>query len=156
MNAADVLIRQLEREQDSFLRTIKLVPEDKLDWSPGEGLRSARDQFQEVATVVGDHWELYESKRMEWNEASFAEYLERRKKYHTLEDLEARSRQDTAKLIAFVRDLPAEELMDPVQMPWPGDHRLVDNVTYHLWNMSYHEGQVSAILQRLGINPMPG
>lgn len=154
MTAADVLVRQLERELDSFLKIVKRVPEDKLDWVPQEGLRSVRDQFQEVATIVGDHWEIYEERKMEWDQARWAAYMERRAKVHTIEDLEARLRADTDRLIAFVRALPADDLMATTEMPFPGDHRVVDNVTYHLWNMSYHEGQISTILQMLGIDPM--
>ena len=156
MTAAEVLTRQLERQQESFLKTVKLVPEDKLDWVPQPGLRSVRDQFQEVATIVGDHFELYEERKMEWNEEKWKAYLERRRKLHTVDDLEARLRQDTARLIAFVQALPSDDLMLETEMPWGGDHRIVDNVTYHLWNMSYHEGQINTILQMLGIAAFGG
>lgn len=155
MTASDVLVRQLERELDSFLKTVRSVPEDKLDWVPQEGMRSARDQAQEVATIVGDHWELYAERKMEWSPESFAAYVERRKKVHSVDDLEARLREDTKKLIEFVRGLSTDELMAPVQMPWPGDFRLVDTITYHQWNMSYHEGQINYILQMLGVETLP-
>lgn len=38
-------------------------------------------------------------------------------------------------------------------MPW-GEHIVADTVTFHVWNMAYHEGQISYILQLLGVDPM--
>lgn len=41
------------------------------------------------------------------------------------------------------------ELADVVEMPWPGDFRVADLLTYHYWNMTYHEGQITYIASML-------
>jgi hypothetical protein len=153
MTANDVLVRQLERQLESFIKTFQKVPDDKLDWAP-EGCRSALDQGQEVATVIGDHWSLYAERKLEMSEGDFAKWMARRRALATREQVVERLKQDTEKLIAFTKALPAEDLMAPTQMPFPGEFRLVDNVTYHVWNMGYHEGQINMILMQLGIDPM--
>jgi hypothetical protein len=155
MTANDVLVRQLERQLESFIKTFEKVPADKLDWAP-EGCRSALDQGQEVATVIGDHWELYESRKMEWSDEGFVEWLNARSQLKTRGQILDRLKQDTQKLIDFARTLPATELMATTEMPFPGEFRVVDNITYHTWNMSYHEGQINMILMMLGIDPMGG
>lgn len=154
MNSAEVLSRQLERQCDSFVKTLRKVPEDKLDWVPLEGLRSARDQAQEVATIVTEFWELYADRKMAWDQERWDRYLKERAQVHSVDELEDALRGATRKLVEFVRSLPAEQLADDTEMPWGGEHKLVDNVTYHLWNMAYHEGQITGYLVALGIDPM--
>ncbi|MCW5937482.1 MAG: DinB family protein [Fimbriimonadaceae bacterium] len=154
MTAADILVRQLERQQESFLKMVHRVPKDKLDWSPSEGVRSVLDQFQEVATIVGDHWEIYSDRKMDWDEEKWGAYMERRQQLKTVEELEARLKADTARLVEFTRSLAPEEFAATTQMPFPGDHRVADNIQYHVWNMAYHEGQIAQLLQQLGIDPM--
>ena len=36
-------------------------------------------------------------------------------------------------------------------MPWPGDTQVVDILTYHMWNLNYHEGQLVYIQMALGV-----
>ncbi|MCW5939295.1 MAG: hypothetical protein KF884_02805 [Fimbriimonadaceae bacterium] len=155
MTANDVLVRQLERQLESFIKTFEKVPADKLEWAP-EGCRSALDQGQEVATVIGDHWELYESRKMVWSEEAFSKWLKARAQLKSREQIVARLKLDTQKLIEYTRSLPANDLMAPTEMPFQGEFRMVDNITYHTWNMSYHEGQINMILMMLGIDPMGG
>lgn len=154
MNGTDVLIRQLGRQQDSFLEMVKKVPSEKLAWVPQEGMRSALEQFQEVATVIATHWEIYANKKFEWSLEGFEAWKADRTQIVSIEELEARLRGDTARLIEFTRQLSASELLSITEMPFPGEYCVVDNIYFHIWNMSYHEGQIAYILQLLGINPM--
>ena len=154
MQATDLLIRQLERQQDSFLTMVKKVPAEKLDWSPKEGSRSALDQFQEVAMVVGENWGLYENLKMTWSEEKMRAFEELKGRVKSVPELEARLRADTGKLIGFIRGLAQSDLSKPVEMPWPGEYTLADIINYPTWNMAYHEGQIAYLLTMLGINPM--
>lgn len=153
MTAHEVLKRQLLNQQTAFLTMVNKVPADKVEWVPQEGMRSALDQFQEVATAISHNWGVYRDRRMEWTPESFLEWKTSRAKLLTFAELEARLRADTDMLIAHMDSLPAEELSAPVQMPW-GEHIVADTVTFHVWNMAYHEGQISYILQLLGVDPM--
>lgn len=154
MQATDLLIRQLERELDGFLRIAGKVPADKLDWTPGEGTRSALSQMQEVATVISENWGLYETRQMVWNDEAFAAWLEKRGELTTFEAIETRLRADIQQLIDFVRTMTPEDLEADVQMPWPGEFKVCDTIYYACWNMAYHEGQIATILMLLGIDPM--
>jgi hypothetical protein len=151
MTAQEVLIRALERQLDSFLMTTKKVPVDKIDWVPQEGLRSALDQFREVATIIGSNWVLYSDLKMEYSESQFADWMAERASYTDFESLEARLRKDTTQLIEYARSTTADKLMTEVQMPWPGDFRIVDIIQYHTWNMTYHEGQIMLLLMLMGV-----
>lgn len=151
MNSKEVLVRMLERQQESFLKTLQRVPEDKLDWKPGEGARSARDQAQEVATILHEFWEIFETRKMTWDMERWNAYLASRAKVHTVSDIEKSLQECTARLVAFVQGLPDQELGAKTEMPFPGEFLLVDNINYHIWNMAYHEGQINTILQLLGL-----
>lgn len=154
MTPQQLLTRQLNNQLEAFIKMARRVPSDRLDWVPQEGMRSARDQFQEVATIVSEFWSIYAERSMDYDEGKFFAWKESRAAIHDLDALEARLREDTARLVAFVEQLEPSELDKPVQMPWPGDHIVLDNITFHLWNMAYHEGQISYILQLIGENPM--
>lgn len=151
MNANEVLVRLMERQCDSFLKTLKRVPEDKLDWTPGEGTRSARDQAQEVATILDEFWEIFETKKMEWDMERWNAYLAKRAQLHSVADIEKALRECTRRLADFVRSLPESELGTKTEMPFPGEYLVVDNIAYHTYNMAYHEGQINTILQLLGL-----
>jgi len=154
MTNADLLARLLERNQESFLKMVHRVPTEHLDWSPYPGLRSTLNQFQEVATVVGDFWSLYSDRKMNLEPKTFSDWLERRSTMTDIVELETRLRADTARLIEHIRTLSPEDLTLPVQMPLPGEYLAVDTFMYNAWNMAYHEGQIAQILMHLDINPM--
>lgn len=154
MTGNDLLIRQLLRAQDGFLRILAKVPADQLNWQPSSELRSAADQAQEVATMVSYSWALYADRRMDWDMERYLAHKASAQQFDTHEKIEAELRRNTDMLVDFVRALPNDELSAPVQMPWPGEYCVADTVQYHIWNMAYHEGQIAAILMRLGIDPM--
>jgi uncharacterized damage-inducible protein DinB len=156
MKAADLLVRQIERELENFLELVAKVPDDKLDWQPAPQLRSTLSQYQEVATILEYSWDVYEHRKMEWDEAKFDAYKANRARFTTREACEAELKRQTQRLIDFVRTISEDDLHAPVEMPWPGDFRLADCIHYHVWNLSYHQGQISAILLQLGIDPMGG
>jgi hypothetical protein len=149
MTAQDVLIRQLERQLEGFLRAVKAVPTDKLEWVAAEGLRSALDQFQEVATAVSEFWTLYTDHKFAMSPEIAGVWMVKRRKITSIDELESRLRADTAQLIELVRNGSAESLNSTVDVPMPGETKLVDAVSFHYWNMSYHEGQINLIVQML-------
>jgi uncharacterized damage-inducible protein DinB len=154
MTATQFFVYLVNREVDSFLRMVAKVPEDKLDWTPHPSLRSARDQFQEVATILEHTWSVFTDRKLGWDLESFLDYKKHRKTFHTREELEAELRRQTDGLIKFAETLSEDDLDAPVEMPWPGPHNLADGLHYHLWNLSYHEGQIASLLMQLDIDPM--
>ncbi|GMV88217.1 MAG: hypothetical protein AMXMBFR81_11480 [Chthonomonas sp.] len=154
MTAVALLVRQIQRGQEGFLRMVNLVPEDKLDWQPDPKLRSALDQYQEVATILDFTWDVFDRRELKFGAEDFQRYKAHSKTFATREACEAEFRRTTDELIARVRALSDADLDDEVKMPFPGEYRLCDTIQYHVWNMAYHEGQIAAILQRLGVDPM--
>lgn len=154
MTAVALLVRQIQRGQEGFLRMVNLVPEDKLDWQPDPQLRSALDQYQEVATILDFTWDIFSKRELNFEAEDFQRYLAHRKEFTTREACEAEFRRTTDELIARTSALTDADLDDEVKMPFPGEYRLCDTIQYHVWNMAYHEGQIAAILQRLEIAPM--
>lgn len=145
MNSIELLCRQADRQLENILKAAKSIPPEKLDWKPSENTRSALDQLQEVATAIDVFWPAYAERKIEWNDEMFGQWMEMRSKLTTLEELENACRNSTKRLTEFVRGLKEEELDLPVIMPFPGEFTLADIISYHYWNMSYHEGQINMI-----------
>ncbi|MBA3726874.1 MAG: DinB family protein, partial [Armatimonadetes bacterium] len=127
---------------DSFFEAVHAVPADKLDWKPTPKSRSALDQLQEVAAVFKSVPETVKNRRLDFTAEQFEEYEVDRKKITDPAELERITREGTEELLKFVRSVDPSELTDKVEMPWPGEFKVADVLSYHYWNMAYHEGQI--------------
>jgi uncharacterized damage-inducible protein DinB len=145
MNALDLLAYQTKKQLDSFFEAVHRIPADKVDWQPSAGMRSALDQLQEVAVVFQGIPDAITKRKLEFTPEQFAQYDADRKKVTDVAELERMTRDGTERLLEFMKTIKPEELMDAVEMPWPGDFRVADLLNYHNWNMSYHEGQINYI-----------
>lgn len=154
MTAQQVLVRVLETRLSSFIETAAKVPADKLDWVPQPGVRSALDQYREVACIVGHNWQPYAEYKLEFSPEVYASQKEAREQFSTHEELEAQLRRDTQKLIDYTLATPAELLSHPIQMPFPGEYILADLIHYHAYNMAYHEGQIMTLLLLMGVESL--
>ena len=115
---------------DSFLRLFAKVPSDKLEWVPQAGVRSALNQYQEVATGITTFWGLYENRVMAMTPESFGAWQLLQGQLTTTEALEAHLRADIAKLVAFIRSASDADLSVPVSIPMPGEFLVVDTFNY--------------------------
>jgi hypothetical protein len=89
--------------------------------------------------------EAIKNRKLVMTQEDYAKYTEDRKKVTDVEQLEKMTRDGTANYVEFVKTIKPEELMETVEMPWPGDFRVADLLGYHSWNMAYHEGQITYI-----------
>ncbi len=153
MRAQDLLVRQITKATEDFIKMIEKVPADKLDWTPGPGTRSALDQYQEVATILEHTWQIYAEHKFDWDEAKWDAYLLHRATFDTLEKLEAELRRQSQMLCHYAQNVPDEDLSEPVIQPWLPGYQVCDAIHYHVWNLSYHEGQIAAILQQIESAP---
>lgn len=146
------LIKYLTSKENSALMDLfAQVPEDKWDWTPGDGTRSALNQMQEFATALDIFVEGMKSKKIEFDPAVFQKWVEDRSKVRTVEELQSRLDGGTAKLYAYLDTLTEADLDEDVSMPFPGEWKVADVVTYQYWNTCYHRGQINTILQLLGL-----
>ncbi len=149
MDALNLLAYQTERQQENFFAAFKSLPADKLDWAPHEGARSALDQLQEVAKIAQFFPNVAKNRKLEFTTEQFEQYEADRKSISDPAELERMTREATKHLIDSLKDFKAEELMDNVEMPWPGEYRVADVLNMHAWNMAYHEGQIYYIASQL-------
>jgi len=145
MNANELLCYLTEKQIDRIFETARKFPPDKLDWKPGPNARSALEQLQEVATALNEFLPGIKARKVSWDDKRFADWMESRAKLTSLDDLEKSAKASTKELTDYIRTLPESDLDAICEMPFPGEFRVADLVSYHLWNASYHEGQINQI-----------
>ena len=142
MNATQLLVHMTRRHLDNFFEVLHELPKDKLDWQPAPGSRSALDMLQEVATVFTGVPDAVRARKLEMTPEMFQQYEVERRKITDVAELEAKTRQGTAKFIEFIESVGDDELGDKVAMPWPGEFTVADLLSYHEWNLAYHAAQI--------------
>jgi uncharacterized damage-inducible protein DinB len=142
MTASDFLAHLLRKQTDGLFEAVRELPADKLDWKPAPESRSALDQLQEIATVFDGIPDAITNRKLDFSPEKMAEWQAKRQQLTNLEALEKMARAATDRLIEFAKTVKPEEWNDPVEMPWPGDFRVADLLSYHYWNMAYHQGQI--------------
>lgn len=145
MTAQELLVHQTQVRLADFIETVRNFPQDKLEWKPAPGARSALDQIQEVATIVDFGKTDYETRQLSVDTAAWPEYLEERSKLRDVDDLIRRIEVSTGKVVAQIGSTPDGELMQPFEMPWPVEFKVVDILGYMQWNLGYHAAQITYI-----------
>lgn len=145
MKVVEFLIHQTESQIDKIYAAARAIPADKLDWEASSESRSVRCQLQEVATAIDQFWSMYADRKLIWSPETTAQWLADRKSLVELDDLEASTRAQFAKLAELARTLSDEDLLAIIESPMPTPWTMADILTYPLWNMAYHEGQINFI-----------
>jgi hypothetical protein len=141
-----------ETRAKAFLETYRRLPEPLRKWRPLDKGRSAADQFAECALLNLETAKLIESGQWPTDadgkmsvsiggndlETLKAELIETGD--HMLEVFE----RNFAVLIAVLQSVSEDRLSEEIMLPW-GPQTLAQIITYPLWNMSYHEGQINYI-----------
>lgn len=153
MRIQDLIVRQTQRALDDVLRAIEALPEDKRDWKPGEGARSALDQLREMA----------------WAPRFYMPYLGSGEAGAGHEEIRAKAREEvsyevgrdlalkaTGELCAMIANVPDDRLEDEVTLPMGGGMvmTLAEVLGIHYWNLVYHQGQINYIQTLLGDREM--
>jgi len=142
MDAYEFLSSQTTRQIDKLFAAARALPEERLNWKPSENSRSAVDMLQEVATALGRFADAWNRRKIEWDQEKFMSWQQERAKLTSLDELEARTRQETEDFLQTIKSIDASQWTEAVEMPFPGEFTVADVLSYHLWNMSYHEGQI--------------
>jgi len=142
MDYDDALAEMIGDAADSFWRTLKATPPEKLDWKPAPDARSMRVLAGEVAMTTVYSAELIRSRQSpampegDWDTMS-------------LEDLEKAHRGGITDYLKAVRDFPAADLHQEPELSW-GKMNFLQVIAYPYWNLVYHWGQVSYIQTMYG------
>jgi hypothetical protein len=154
MDAKQALVRLVQEHTKGFIKAVRCFPKDKLTWQARPKNRTPLDIIQEVATVAWGIPEVVRTRKMTWSEEDFAKMLAARAKLTDVEAIIAKIEAATAMIVAMINATDPADYDNTVEMPWPGDFRIVDMLTYHMWNINYHEGQLIYILMALEL-PTP-
>ncbi len=131
-------------QSEKLLTALQGLPDDKRAWSPASGSRSALDQVAECAMLNGSMAALLNGNPFP-KDFSFEKYLQEKLELaqdpdRTVELLKT----NTEAVCSAIAKLTDSDLEKSVQMPW-GSMTFNEMVRYPLWNMSYHEGQITYI-----------
>ncbi|MDI9637363.1 DinB family protein [Kamptonema cortianum] len=149
MTACQLLIHLTNNQVADLFKVARSLPEDKLNWKPAPGARSALDQLQEVATALDFFLEGMKQREVKWDEETGKRWEAERAKLTTLDELEAATTRTTKLLTDYLSSLTDDELDEKVIVPFPIEMNLGENMAYHYWNMSYHQGQIYYIKSML-------
>jgi uncharacterized damage-inducible protein DinB len=154
MDTQAVLVRLVREHTKGFIRAARCFPTEKLTWRAGPNNRTPLDILQEVATISTGTPEILANRKMAWSPEEFAQHQQERSKLTDLEEIISRVEASTDLIVSTIEAVNPATYDQTVEMPWPGDFRIVDILTYHLWNLNYHEGQLVYILTAMGL-PTP-
>lgn len=144
MTAADYLAHQTHRQLERLIEAVRAIPADKIDWKPTPAARSALDQLQEIATI-GDAFPSPDPRKIEFTPEQFHGWMADRITRTDVDALIDSLRDYTRRQIEQVRAVPTEKYLAPLENPFGADMKVIDGLTYHNWNMAYHEGQIRYI-----------
>lgn len=143
---ARVTAKSAEDLAEAFLR----LPEDKRNWSPMGDARTALDQVAEVAILNGNTADLLKGRQFGGGDFMPA-YMEAKAKLvaEGWEAVKQLLETNSAKAVAAIEGVPADDLQSSVEMPW-GPMTVEQIMSYPYWNACYHEGQINYIATMLG------
>ena len=132
----------LEKSAGDLIQAALALPEDKRDWQPLEKGRSALSQLAECAVMNTLAAKIVRAGA--YQESLTAEWGEMLPTLDTPDKAIAKLREGTAALASAVREAPDVNLGNEISLPWT-TATLAQFFQMPLWNMSYHEGQITYI-----------
>lgn len=135
---------------------LRRLPDDKRDWSPMGGARTALDMVAECAIMNGSTADLIQTRVFpaDFDMAVFQHALTELSRAGNA--LVLRLHENAAKVAAVIESVEENDLDAEVMLPW-GPMTLAQVMAYPYWNMSYHEGQINyvASLLETAVNAEP-
>lgn len=139
---------QLSFAADKIMQLADAIPEDKYDWSPGEGVRSVSGVLLHVisanyffGTKLGAT--LPESVNMQTLEQDL----------QTKEQLTAALKQSTDIISSAIKNVDDEALDDKMEFPFPGEFTTTSAILIAVSHSNEHLGQLIAYARTNGITP---
>ncbi len=150
-----MLIAMTLESVDSLFRNAHAVPQDKIGWTAGEGMRSVLDICQECAQSPGFAAQLLNTRKVEFDESTWEEMDAIAKAWTTIAKCEEVCRERIAEFIEAVNAFPEADLEQTLFLPFTGkDHPYWDIMGYPHWNNTWHCGQIAFIQKMLGDHEM--
>ena len=132
----------IEKSAEDLIQVALALPEDKREWQPLEKGRSALSQLAECATMNTLAAKIVRAGA--YQESLMAEWGELLPTLNTPDKAIAKLREGADALASAVRASPEADLGNEIRLPW-ATVTLAQFFLMPLWNMSYHEGQITYI-----------
>lgn len=156
MTYKDQIIRLTQGAVEHFLRSLKSMPTDKLEWSVNDLGRTPMDQFREIAQSPTWTVPLLKARSFPpFDPERFAQAKSERDTWD-LATCEAKLRENLELLYAEIRAFPDDELSTEIVLPFAGGitQSMADIMAYPYWNTVYHLGQINFVQILYGDNEM--
>ena len=142
MTIQDYAADAIEKSAEDLIKVAMALPEDKRDWKPLDKGRSALSQLAECAAINTLSAKVVEAAA--WQDSLMAEHGPLVAALDTPEKAIDALREGTVHLVKAIRETPDSHLAHQITLPW-ATVSLAQMFLMPLWNMSYHEGQITYI-----------
>lgn len=142
------LREHLKRYRDVTIHTLEFVPDDKLTWSPGEGLRSFAEQFLHIAQVESFYSQGFFNGNYDFSQLKPPDGTVARG------DLRQRlsgAHAFTDEKIASLDGAKLDEVMTVPNVPVPWTLR--SWLWYLVEHEIHHKAQLAVYLRQIGVTP---
>lgn len=154
MRAQDLVAELTQSASDAMVRNFKAMPEDKQDWKPAAGTRSAMNQLWEIGMVNERFAQFLTGTSTEPFSFETLQALWTNECPHTSSELIEKLEAATAHLCEAIRSLPDERLEEMIQMNSEAQLPTKMLMWMGLRNAWYHVGQVNYIQSLYGDGEM--
>jgi hypothetical protein len=138
MNYAESLKEMFKDGCESLWRTVKPIPEDKLDWKAAPEVRTVRELLGELVNTTkytADLMNTLKEPGMDnWNGDQT----------RTPEQFEKEFRSAMEEYFKALDSFPEDKLAEKITLPW-GELTFHQVIAYAYWNLMYHLGQINYI-----------
>ncbi len=147
MTIQEYMVDSTKRAAAEAFRYAKLVPADKLEWSPLDNGRSVLEICRELTMCPKWAVDIINGVPMEWTDESFAAIKVEQSQWKTAEDCQAEFDVRFEKLAALYLGISDEKLKETRFLPFDGgrDFTVLEMMEYPRWNLNYHLGQIAYI-----------
>jgi len=124
------------------------MPEDKINWSVEDQGRTVIDQLQECARAP--LWYIYIGENLQTpdkiDREIYKKLTEESKAWSTIDECEAKCKENTAKLFEWIKSVPDAEIEKSYKLPVSDQPLSVAQLMQaHHVHLVYHTGQINFI-----------
>jgi hypothetical protein len=147
MKFQEYIVEATRKAAAEAFRYAKVVPADKIDWSPLDKGRSVLDQCRELAMTPTWAAEIIEGVPMDWSPEAMAAVKQEQSQWTTVEVCEAEFNRRLERMVSAFNGVTDEGLKNTKFLPFDGgrDFTFAEMMEYPRWNATYHLGQIAYV-----------
>jgi hypothetical protein len=147
MRVQEYIGQQARSAAEEFFRYASAVPDDKVNWSPGEGGRTVMSMCREIGMTPSWAYSAFTDEQREWTPEEFEVQKGEMEQWITVDQCREQFNTRFAKLEQLYLSFSEEDLKKTKWLPYNGgrDHTYLEMMDYPRWNCNYHVGQIGYI-----------